>query len=151
MMTFNSSDGAAGDVTADSALSGAAARATVFARVVSLMNGRSGLRPEVLTFFCGMLNNGITPLLPKEGGEGPALAKAVLGAGSCLFKGEVRCVLLPCLPLFWGRQPASQPTYLSLFVVASASTEVSHFGKGTPIHFVHTMRLFFFTFLVQLP
>ena len=37
-----------------------------------------------------MLNAGVTPLLPKEGGEGLALAKAVLGAGSCLFKGEVR-------------------------------------------------------------
>lgn len=37
-----------------------------------------------------MLNAGVTPLLPKEGGEGVALAKAVLGAGSCLFKGEVR-------------------------------------------------------------
>lgn len=68
----------------------------MFARVVSLMNGRSGLRPEVLTFLCDMLNNGITPLLPKEGGEGPSLAKAVLGAGSCMFKGEVRCVLHAC-------------------------------------------------------
>lgn len=87
-----SSDGAAGDVTADSALSENAARATMFARVVSLMNGRSGLRAEVLTVLCDMLNNGITPLLPKEGGEGSLLAKAVLGAGSCLFKGEVRCV-----------------------------------------------------------
>eukprot|EP00903_Cladosiphon_okamuranus_P009772 g9291.t1 len=89
---FEVSDGG-GDVTADSALSEAAARATVFARVVSLMNGRSGLRPEVLTFLCDLLNNGITPLLAKEGGEGPSLAKAVLGAGSCLFKGEVRPLL----------------------------------------------------------
>ena len=86
---WHSSDGG-GDVTADSALSEASARATIFARVVSLMNGRSGLRPETLTFLCDLLNNGITPLLAKEGGEGPSLAKAVLGAGSCMFKGEVR-------------------------------------------------------------
>lgn len=82
------------DVTADSALSEAAARAAVFARVVSLMNGRSGLRPEVLTFLCDLLNHGITPLLAKRGGEGPSLAKAVLGAGSCMFKGKVRWVNL---------------------------------------------------------
>ncbi|CAN0102013.1 unnamed protein product, partial [Hapterophycus canaliculatus] len=73
-------------------LSEATARATIFARVVSLMNGRSGLRPEVLSLLCGMLNNGMVPLLPKEGGEGPALTKAVLGVGSCFFKGEVRPV-----------------------------------------------------------
>lgn len=79
-------------MTPDSALSEAAARATIFARVVSVMNGRSGLRPEVLTFLCDLLNNGITPLLAKEGGEGPSLARAVLGAGSCVFKGDVRCV-----------------------------------------------------------
>lgn len=79
-------------MTADAALPEAAARATMFARLVSLMNGRSGLRPEVLTFLCDLLNKGITPLLAKEGGEGPSLAKAVLGAGSCIFKGEVRCV-----------------------------------------------------------
>lgn len=78
------------DVTADSSLPENAARATIFARVVSVINGRSGLRPEVLSFLCAMLNAGVTPLLPKEGGEGLALAKAVLGAGSCLFKGEVR-------------------------------------------------------------
>lgn len=78
------------DVTAESALSETAARATIFARVTSLMNGRSGLKPEVLTFLCEMLNAGVTPLLAKEGGEGPALAKALLGGGSCLYKGEVR-------------------------------------------------------------
>lgn len=60
------------------------------------MNGRSGLRPEVLSFLCDMLNTGITPLLAKEGGEGPSLAKAVLGAGLCLFKGEVRCAQHSC-------------------------------------------------------
>lgn len=84
-------------MTADSALSEAAARATIFARVVSLMNGRSGLRPEVLSFLGDLLNNGITPLLAKKGGEGPSLAKAVLGAGSCMFKGEVRFVNHSCL------------------------------------------------------
>lgn len=82
--------GGDGDVDAGCALSEAAARATIFARVVSVMNGRSGLRPEVLTFLCDLLNNGITPLLAKDGGEGPSLAKAVLGAGSCMFKGDVR-------------------------------------------------------------
>lgn len=82
----------AGETVAESSLSETAARATIFARVVSLMNGRSGLRPEVLTLLCDMLNNGVTPLLAKDGGEGPSLARAVLGAGSCLFKGEVRCV-----------------------------------------------------------
>lgn len=78
------------DVTADFSLPENVARAAIFARVVSVINGRSGLRPEVLRFLCAMLNAGVTPLLPKEGGEGFALAKAVLGAGSCVFKGEVR-------------------------------------------------------------
>lgn len=77
-------------MTPDSALSETAARAAIFARIVSLMNGRTGLRAEVLSFLSEMLNEGIVPLLPKEGGEGAAVAKAVLGAGSCLFKGEVR-------------------------------------------------------------
>ncbi|CBJ27242.1 Histidyl-tRNA Synthetase Similar to Histidine Ammonia-Lyase [Ectocarpus siliculosus] len=89
---FAVSDGA-GETVAESSRSETAARATIFARVVSLMNGRSGLRPEVLTLLCDMLNNGVTPLLPKDGGEGPSLARAVLGAGSCLFKGEVRPLL----------------------------------------------------------
>lgn len=91
-------------MTADSALSEAAARAAIFARVVSLMNGRSGLRPEVLTFLCDLLNHGITPLLAATGGgEGPSVARAVLGAGSCMFKGEVRwgqvlkCFLFVCV------------------------------------------------------
>ena len=87
-LRFHSDSGP--DVTSYSSLPENAARAAIFARVVSVMNGRSGLRPEILSFLCGILNAGVTPLLPKEGGEGLAVAKAVLGAGSCLFKGEVR-------------------------------------------------------------
>lgn len=74
----------------EDALSNAAARSTIFARIVSFMNGRAGVRSEVLTFLSGLLNAGVTPLLPQQGGDGPAVAKAVLGGGSCLFRGEVR-------------------------------------------------------------
>lgn len=79
----------------DGALSETAARATMFARVASLMNGRSGVRKEVIVLLCDMLNKGVVPLLARGEsggkGDGPALAKALLGAGLCLFQGEVRC------------------------------------------------------------
>lgn len=88
--TTNSATGIGGDIALDSVLSEKAARASIFARVASIMNDRSGLRPDILSFLCEMLNKGITPLLPRDAGEGPALAKAVLGAGSCFFKGDVR-------------------------------------------------------------
>lgn len=78
------------DVTSESAMSETAARATVFARIVSLMNGRSGLRPEVLCLLVDLLNKRITPLLARDQGEGAAIAKAVIGAGLCLYEGQVR-------------------------------------------------------------
>lgn len=67
-----------------------AARATIFARIVSLMNGRSGLRPEVLRLLVDLLNKRITPLFARDQGEGAAIAKAVIGAGLCLYEGQVR-------------------------------------------------------------
>lgn len=78
------------DVTSESAMSETAARATIFARIVSLMNGRSGLRPEVLRLLVDLLNKRITPLLARDQGEGAAIAKAVIGAGLCLYEGQVR-------------------------------------------------------------
>ncbi|CAN0103580.1 unnamed protein product, partial [Sphacelaria rigidula] len=81
----------------DGALSETAARATMFARVASLMNGRSGVRKEVIVLLCDMLNKGVVPLLARGEsggkGDGPALAKALLGEGLCLFQGEVRPLL----------------------------------------------------------
>lgn len=78
------------DVAPADALQESPARSALFSRVVSYMNGRAGVRSEVLVYMCSLLNAGITPLIAKRGGDGPATAKAVLGAGSCLFRGEVR-------------------------------------------------------------
>lgn len=78
----------------ESALTEAAARAALFARVVSFMNGRAGVRKEVISLLCDMLNKGVIPLLGREeeggGGDGPALARALLGEGLCLFQGSIR-------------------------------------------------------------
>lgn len=55
------------------------------------MNGKAGLRKEVITVMCDMLNKGVIPLVTKDGsGDGPALATALLGDGMCFIEGAVR-------------------------------------------------------------
>jgi histidine ammonia-lyase len=77
----------AGDLGAgsgDAQLTPAQARAVVFARLVSLANGKTGVRLQLLQFLAALLNDAAAPPLPAatERGVMSALADVCKGAGA---------------------------------------------------------------------
>jgi histidine ammonia-lyase len=73
------------ELSAENALPEPEARAAVVARLSSLMQTRSGVRADVISFLTDLLNAHIVPLLPASSeGEGAAIARAVLGMGSAI-------------------------------------------------------------------
>ena len=72
-------------------------RAAMLIRLNSLLNGNSAVRKEVAGLIVGMLNKGITPLVPEFGSLGASgdlvpsahMALAMAGEGKVLFKGRV--------------------------------------------------------------
>ncbi|MEM3832519.1 MAG: aromatic amino acid ammonia-lyase [Thermoprotei archaeon] len=69
------------------------ARSIMFARLVSLAKGYSGISPEVFHTLKDMLNKGIIPLIPEKGSLGASgdlaplahMALGVIGEGKCYY------------------------------------------------------------------
>ncbi|MEA2274108.1 MAG: histidine ammonia-lyase, partial [Solirubrobacteraceae bacterium] len=65
--------------------------------VGSLRRGRSGVRVEVVELLLGLLERGVTPVIPSKGSVGSSgdlaplahLALVLIGEGEALFEGEV--------------------------------------------------------------
>ena len=72
------------------------ARGMVLLRANVLAKGFSGVRPELLELLVGMLNEGVTPVIPEKGSVGASgdlaplahLALVVMGEGEAFFAGE---------------------------------------------------------------
>jgi len=72
-------------------------RAMMFCLAASLCRGYSGVRPEVVSLLAGMLNAGITPVVPSLGSVGASgdlaplagVALAMIGEGRCEVGGRV--------------------------------------------------------------
>lgn len=71
-------------------------RAMMLLRVNSLAKGHSGVRLEVITMLCEMLNRAVHPVVPSQGSVGASgdlaplahLALALIGEGESWFKGQ---------------------------------------------------------------
>ncbi|MCO5296736.1 MAG: histidine ammonia-lyase [Fimbriimonadaceae bacterium] len=71
-------------------------RAMLLLRANVLAMGRSGARPEVAELLLGMLNQGVSPVIPSRGSVGASgdlaplahLALVVIGEGEALVRGE---------------------------------------------------------------
>ena len=72
-------------------------RAVVFARLVSLAKGYSAVRPELLEALCGLLNQGVIPVIPSLGSVGASgdltplsyLAAVLAGERESYYKGSI--------------------------------------------------------------
>lgn len=73
------------------------ARAIVFARLVSLAKGYSAVRPELLQALCGLLNQGVIPVIPMLGSVGASgdltplsyLASVLAGEREAYYDGGI--------------------------------------------------------------
>lgn len=71
-------------------------RLTVLLRANVLAQGYSGVRPELVSFLCDLINKGVTPVIPSQGSVGASgdlaplahVAKVLLGLGDVWFQGE---------------------------------------------------------------
>lgn len=71
-------------------------RAMMLCLVGSLSRGYSGVRPDVVELLVGMLNKGVTPVVPSLGSVGASgdlaplasVALAMIGEGECEFDGK---------------------------------------------------------------
>jgi len=68
------------------------ARAIVFARLVSLAKGYSAVRPELLEALCGLLRQGVTPLIPQLGSVGASGDLTPLSYVAAVLAGEREAV-----------------------------------------------------------
>ena len=64
------------------------ARAIVFARLVSLAKGYSAVRPELLQALCGLLNQGVIPMIPMLGSVGASGDLTPLSYLAAVLAGE---------------------------------------------------------------
>ncbi|MFT3685333.1 MAG: histidine ammonia-lyase [Phycisphaerales bacterium] len=72
-------------------------RAMMLCLAASLCRGYSGVRPELVELLVGMLNKGVTPVVPSLGSVGAsgdlaplaAVALAMIGEGTCELNGRV--------------------------------------------------------------
>jgi histidine ammonia-lyase len=75
---------------------GAAVRAIMLLLANSLSRGHSGVRPAVLELLLGLLNRGVTPVVPMRGSVGASgdlaplahLSLVLIGEGEALYQGE---------------------------------------------------------------
>ncbi len=72
------------------------ARSVMCARLNNLLNGCSGVAPEIALFYAQMLNSKVTPLLPLRGSVGcgditnlPHIGLTMLGLGKAYYKEEL--------------------------------------------------------------
>lgn len=71
-------------------------RATVLLRANVLAKGHSGVRPELVTLLCELLNRGVHPIIPERGSVGASgdlaplahLALVLIGEGEARYRGE---------------------------------------------------------------
>jgi len=71
-------------------------RGILLARLNCMLQGSSGIHPDLITLLVSMLNRKITPCIPKHGGVGASgdlvqlahLALAIIGEGPVYYKGE---------------------------------------------------------------
>lgn len=63
-------------------------RAIVFARLVSLAKGYSAVRPELLHALCGLLNQGVIPVIPMLGSVGASGDLTPLSYLAAVLSGE---------------------------------------------------------------
>ena len=81
-----------------SPLPGIYAKATMLARVNTLVQAKSGIHPEVVELLKEMINRDINPYIPEHGGVGASgdlvqlahLALNLIGEGEVFFKGALR-------------------------------------------------------------
>ncbi|MBX2967995.1 MAG: aromatic amino acid lyase [Cyclobacteriaceae bacterium] len=74
------------------------ARATVLARLNSLMGARSGVHPSTVSLLTALLNNNISPCIFERGGVGASgdlvqlahLALNLIGEGEVIYQGDIR-------------------------------------------------------------
>ncbi|WP_054034394.1 aromatic amino acid lyase [Desulfatitalea tepidiphila] len=64
------------------------ARAIVFTRIVSLAKGHSAVPPELLEALCGLLNQGVVPVIPKLGSVGASGDLTPLSYVAAVLAGE---------------------------------------------------------------
>ncbi|MCK4663942.1 MAG: aromatic amino acid lyase [Bacteroidales bacterium] len=72
-------------------------KATMLARLNSLLQGYSGIHVEVVELLASLINNDIYPFIPEHGGVGASgdlvqlahLALILIGEGEVLYKGEL--------------------------------------------------------------
>ncbi len=77
------------------------ARAVMLLRVNALLQGNSGIRPEVLERLVLYLNKDITPLIPEQGSLGASgdlaplahMVLLLLGEGECIYRGAIKPVM----------------------------------------------------------
>ncbi|HXW76060.1 MAG TPA: histidine ammonia-lyase [Candidatus Eremiobacteraceae bacterium] len=73
-----------------------AARASVLLRAHSLARGHSGVRADVIDLLLGLLNRGVTPVIPSQGSVGASgdlaplahMALVLIGEGEAWYRGE---------------------------------------------------------------
>jgi len=73
-------------------------RAAMLIRLNNLLNGNSAARKEVAELFVGMLNNGVTPLVPEFGSLGASgdlvpsahMALTMVGEGKAYHRGKLK-------------------------------------------------------------
>ncbi|MGC1984789.1 MAG: aromatic amino acid ammonia-lyase, partial [Candidatus Cybelea sp.] len=71
-------------------------RAASVLRANSLSAGHSGVKPETVDLILGMLENGVTPVVPSQGSVGASgdlaplahMTLALIGEGECYYGGE---------------------------------------------------------------
>ncbi|WP_375383080.1 histidine ammonia-lyase [uncultured Sphingomonas sp.] len=64
------------------------ARAIVFARLVTLSQGLSAVRPHLLQWLCALLNSGLAPIIPEKGTVGASGDLTPLAHMALAFMGE---------------------------------------------------------------
>lgn len=73
-------------------------KATMVARLSTLIQAKSGIHPDVVTTLMEMINRGIFPIIPEHGGVGASgdlvqlahLAVCLIGEGEVSYKGTIR-------------------------------------------------------------
>lgn len=72
-------------------------RLIVFLKALSLLQGHSGVRPEVIRTLLAFIHEGVAPCIPSQGSVGASgdlaplahLAAALVGAGEVRYRGEI--------------------------------------------------------------
>ena len=83
-------------VAVGEALNEETVRAMMLLRANALSKGNSGIRREIIETLVGMLNKGVTPVVPEQGSLGASgdlaplahMALALLGRGEATYRGK---------------------------------------------------------------